>query len=649
MARRTRSEEPSLARTRSAAPAVGILLDYAAPELAAWVSAHREAVLRAAEAVDAAYVAEVDALAPLLPGGETVWERASASLTIYDSESEEHRAHKPTRAENVEGWQSRATDKHGKRSVIALLPVRLPSGHGFSTHLENRWVHGHGFDRAWTLTTVWPSALKPLELADYDARRMGVRVEDLENEEVQAERVPLDAAHEALFRWIRDIIAKSHSANRMPNILNPDVLRRMLLQSKMLGRVEGREGEADSIVSGVIRFDSPRNAPWETHSYLMNRKQVQAVQDRLLATGVIVYKRLDRFGKEVAASKEGKDYLFFSGEPYHLRLRREREEEKKREREEEETRRQGVDVSQQTGEEGGGGSTMPTDKKPVLDPIHQLVVEAFRLERRKPLPSAGADTRREVTKFNKTNVHWFLEQFFSPEAIKAVGEPTMMRRARKALLDGGDLALTGFLDEVRFTPAERLTQAEYGRQRRAMEARSNEAARLTREQTAVTQPTEGEGRGSDKPVLDPIHELVMEAYLLQAVRPQFSEGEDRYAGFSPGWVSGILRRSQFSDRAQAAVVHPSFPGVSIAPSLVRASQMKHIREALVNAGAVVPAERSGSGAVVGWRFAPATPLSPETYEQARAALAARAAALVADGTPLGDRLAFAERMRGARG
>jgi hypothetical protein len=338
---------------------VGILLDYAAPELAAWVSAHREAVLRAAEAVDAAYVAEVDALAPLLPGGETVWERASASLTIYDSESEEHRARKPTRVENVEGWQSRVTDKHGKRSVVALLPVRLPSGHGFSAHLENRWVHGHGFDRAWTLTTVWPSAIKPLELADYDARRMGVRVEDLENEEVQAERVPLDAAHEALFRWIRDIIAKSHSASRMPNILNPDVLRRVLLQSKMLGRVEGREGEADSIVSSVIRFASPRNAPWETHSYLMNRKQVQAVQDRLLATGVIVYKRLDRFGKEVAASKEGKDYLFFSGEPYHVRLRREREEEEKREREGEETRRQGVDVSQQTGEEGGGGSTMP--------------------------------------------------------------------------------------------------------------------------------------------------------------------------------------------------------------------------------------------------------------------------------------------------
>ncbi len=481
MARRTRPEAPSLARTRSAAPAVGILLDYAAPELTAWVSANREAVLRAAEAVDAAYVAEVDALAPLLPGGETVWERASASLTIYDSESEEHRARKPSRIENVEGWQSRVADKHGKREVLALLPVRLPASEGFVARLDNRWVSGHGSDRVWTLTTAWPSPETPLELAGYEMRRRG------------------------------------------------------------------------------------------------------------------------------------------------------------------------VDVSQQTGEEGGGGSTMPTDKKPVLDPIHQLVVEAFRLERRKPLPSAGADTRREVTKFNKTNVHWFLEQFFSPEAIKAVGEPTMMRRARKALLDGGDLALTGFLDEVRFTPAERLTQAEYGRQRRAMEARSNEAARLTREQTAVTQPTEGEGRGSDKPVLDPIHELVMEAYLLQAVRPQFSEGEDRYAGFSPGWVSGILRRSQFSDRAQAAVVHPSFPGVSIAPSLVRASQMKHIREALVNAGAVVPAERSGSGAVVGWRFAPATPLSPETYEQARAALAARAAALVADGTPLGDRLAFAERMRGARG
>jgi hypothetical protein len=385
---------------------VGVLLGYAAPELAAWVDANREAVLRAAEAVDAAYVAAVDALAPLLPGGETVWERASASLTIYDSESEEHRARKPTRVENVEGWQSRATDKHGKRSVIALLPVRLPSGHGFSAHLENRWVHGHGFDRAWTLTTVWPSALKPLELADYDARRMGVRVEDLENEEVQAERVPLDAAHEALFRWIRDIIAKSHSANRMPNILNPDVLRRMLLQSKMLGRVEGREGEADSIVSGVIRFDSPRNAPWETHSYLMNRKQVQAVQDRLLATGVIVYKRLDRFGKEVAASKEGKDYLFFSGEPYHLRLRREREEEKKREREEEETRRQGVDVSQQTGEERGGGSTMPT-----LDAAHNALLQAYRIEARSPFRASGLD-------FGAGTLGAMLHRWGFPDAVK---------------------------------------------------------------------------------------------------------------------------------------------------------------------------------------------------------------------------------------
>jgi hypothetical protein len=45
------------------------VLGYAAPELAAWVDANREAVLRAAEAVETAYVEAVDELASRLPGG----------------------------------------------------------------------------------------------------------------------------------------------------------------------------------------------------------------------------------------------------------------------------------------------------------------------------------------------------------------------------------------------------------------------------------------------------------------------------------------------------------------------------------------------------------------------------------------------------
>jgi hypothetical protein len=319
---------------------VGILLGYAAPELAAWVSAHREAVLRAAEAVDAAYIAAVDELASRLPGGEGAWERARGSVLFYDSEREEHLARASKTVENVEGWQSRALDSHGKRSVVALLPVR-------SLNVANRWVHGFGSatGSGWTMTRTAPSPETPLELASYDIRRMG------------------------------------------------------------------------------------------------------------------------------------------------------------------------VDVSQQTGEDGGGGSTMPTDKKPVLDPIHELVLEALRLEGVRPL----------------------------------------------------------YRDPVR--------------------------------------------------VLD----------------------------FSPYMIGDILRRVGFSVRARAAVVNPPFPGVSTPPSFVRASQMKHVREALVGEGAIAPKNRNRSGAVQNWTFAPAAAVSQAEYAEAGAALAARAAALVANGTPLGDKLAADEWLRGARG
>lgn len=168
---RSRIAAPSLARTRSAAPAVGAVVGYAAPELSAWVAANREVVLRAAEAVDAAYIAAVDALAPRLPGGEGAWERARGSVLFYDSEREEHFAKRPVTVEDVEGWQSRATDKHGKRSVVALLPV-------LSLDVANRWVHGFGSatGSGWTMTRTAPSPETPLELASYDIRRMGVDV-----------------------------------------------------------------------------------------------------------------------------------------------------------------------------------------------------------------------------------------------------------------------------------------------------------------------------------------------------------------------------------------------------------------------------------------------------------------------------------------
>ena len=171
MARLRRAPAPPLAVTRSAAPAVNLVLGYAAPELAAWVSAHREAVLRAAEAVETAYMAAVDELASRLPGGVGAWERARGSVLLYDSEREEHLARASKTVEDVEGWQSRALDPHGKRSVVALLPVR-------ALNVANRWVHGFGSatGSGWTMTRLAPSPETPLELAGYDIRRMGVDV-----------------------------------------------------------------------------------------------------------------------------------------------------------------------------------------------------------------------------------------------------------------------------------------------------------------------------------------------------------------------------------------------------------------------------------------------------------------------------------------
>lgn len=308
---RSRTAAPSLARTRSAAPAVGILLDYAAPELAAWVSANREAVLRAAEAVDAAYVAAVDALAPRLPGGESAWERASATLTIYDSESEEHRARKPSRIENVEGWQSRIVDKDGRREVIALLPVRLPASEGFVARLDNRWVSGHGSDRVWTLTTAWPSPETPLELAGYEMRRRGVR-----------------AAKES----------------------------------------------------------------------------------------------------EVSSSAEA--------------------------------------------------------KKHGLDPIHGLVLEAYRLEARKPLSPEGRDTRQGIYGFGTSALSQFLRAYFpfeggvyavvrpqAPGVPVAFVQPAMMRRVQKVLLDSGSVLRDPTGLRWSFAPVEPLTQEEYDAERAALRAR----------------------------------------------------------------------------------------------------------------------------------------------------------------------------------
>lgn len=275
MARRTRPEAPSLARTRSAAPAVGILLGYAAPELSAWVSANREAVLRAAEAVDAAYIAAVDALAPRLPGGEGAWERASATLTIYDSESEEHRARKPSRIENVEGWQSRVADKHGKREVLALLPVRLPASEGFVARLDNRWVSGHGSDRVWTLTTAWPSPETPLELAGYEMRRRGVDVSQQTGEERGGgSTMPtLDAAHNALLQAYR-------------------------IEARNPFRASGLNFGAGTVGAMLHRWKFPAAVKyavvWEhmpgisTPPRFHRPSQVKAVRDALVAEGLIV-------------------------------------------------------------------------------------------------------------------------------------------------------------------------------------------------------------------------------------------------------------------------------------------------------------------------------------------------------------------------
>lgn len=261
---------PSLARTRSADPAVGILLGYAAPELAAWVGANREAVLRAAEAVETAYMAAVDELASRLPGGVSAWERARGSVLFYDSEREEHLARSPKTVKDVEGWQSRALDRHGKRSVVALLPVR-------SLKVANRWVHGFGSatGSGWTMTRLAPSPETPLELAGYDVRRMGVDVSQQTGEEGGGgSTMPtLDTAHNALLRAFR-IEARNpfrgsgfdFGAGTVGAMLArwkfPDVVKYAVVWESMPG------------VSHPPRFHHP--------------SQVKAVRDALVAEGLVV-------------------------------------------------------------------------------------------------------------------------------------------------------------------------------------------------------------------------------------------------------------------------------------------------------------------------------------------------------------------------
>lgn len=284
MARRTRPEAPSLARTRSAAPAVGVLLGYAAPDLVAWASANRDAVLRAAEAVDAAYVAAVDALAPLLPGGEGAWERARGSLLLYDSEREEHLAKRPVTVEDVEGWQSRATDTHGKRSIVALLPVR-------SLDVANRWAHGFGSATGslWTMTRLAPSPETPLELASYDIRRMGVDVSQPAGEEGGGgSTMPtLDAAHNALLQAFRIAARNPHRADRLD--FGPMVVRGLMR----------RWGFPDDVMYAVVWKETPRiSTPPRFH----RPSQVKAVRDALVAEGLVVPAQTDTYGRVKAWS-----------------------------------------------------------------------------------------------------------------------------------------------------------------------------------------------------------------------------------------------------------------------------------------------------------------------------------------------------------
>ena len=279
MSRSRRIPAPPLAVTRSAAPAVNVVLGYAAPELAAWVSAHREAVLRAAEAVETAYMAAVDELASRLPGGAGAWERARGSVLFYDSEREEHLARPPTTVENVEGWQSRATDPNGYRSVVALLPVR-------ALNVANRWVHGFGSANgsAWEMTRLAPSPETPLELAGYDIRRMGVDVTQRTGEDGGGgSTMPnLDAAHNALLQVLR-------LAPR-----NPLAAERLDFGPVAMGHYMSRAGLPDELTDAVVAYRRVRsNVPLR----LVRPSQVAAVRETLVSEGVVVPVVTDTYGR----------------------------------------------------------------------------------------------------------------------------------------------------------------------------------------------------------------------------------------------------------------------------------------------------------------------------------------------------------------
>jgi hypothetical protein len=245
-------------------------MGYAAPELAAWVDANREAVLRAAEAVETAYVEAVDELASRLPGGEGAWERARGSVLFYDSEREEHLARASKTVEDVEGWQSRALDSHGKRSVVALLPVR-------SLNVANRWVHGFGSatGSGWTMTRTAPSPETPLELASYDIRRMGVDVTQRMGEEGGGgSTMPtLDAAHNALLQAYR-IEARS-----------PFRASGLDFGAGTVGAMLHRWKFPDAVMYAVVWKPMPGiSTPPRFH----RPSQVKAVRDALVAEGLIV-------------------------------------------------------------------------------------------------------------------------------------------------------------------------------------------------------------------------------------------------------------------------------------------------------------------------------------------------------------------------
>jgi hypothetical protein len=258
---------------------VNVVLGYAAPELAAWVSAHREAVLRAAEAVETAYMAAVDELAPRLPGGVGAWERARGSVLFYDSERAEHLARPSTTVENVEGWRSRALDSHGKRSVVALLPVR-------ALNVANRWVHGFGSANGslWTMTRLAPSPETPLELASYDIRRMGVDVTQQTGEDGGGgSTMPnLDAAHNALLQVLR-------LAPR-----NPLAAERLDFGPVAMSHYMSRAGLPDELTDAVVAFRRVRsNVPVR----LVRPSQVAAVRETLVSEGVVVPVVTDTYGR----------------------------------------------------------------------------------------------------------------------------------------------------------------------------------------------------------------------------------------------------------------------------------------------------------------------------------------------------------------